>query len=264
MDPDDFAPITLDDPERYFARLDAFEASHWWPRAMRKIVLELVGRAIAGRSGVVAVDVGCGTGRLLGGLAAIPGVEAVLGIEPEPTAVARVDPRFSAIRASALNLPLREASVDVVCCLDVVQHLSPGGAERAFAEFARVLRAGGIAVVRGNAERRSGGLAGLRSRAREAGFELETATHLNMIPGAASELVAWLGRIQRGAGVGSPEGAGLPRESARGGGSRLLGWIAEGEARAVARWGVVLPWGHGSLITARKPRIDVDEKGPRG
>jgi 2-polyprenyl-6-hydroxyphenyl methylase/3-demethylubiquinone-9 3-methyltransferase len=48
--------------------------------------------------------------------------------------------------ASAVNLPLQDASVDVAVCTDVLVHLplSVGGAAVAVAEMARVLRPGGL------------------------------------------------------------------------------------------------------------------------
>ena len=57
------------------------------------------------------------------------------------------------LRASALNLPVPTASVDLVVTLDVLQHLPlDGGDVRALAEMARVLKPGGHLFVRTNGQ----------------------------------------------------------------------------------------------------------------
>jgi SAM-dependent methyltransferase len=107
--------------------------------------------AIGPSSGEVAVDVGCGTGAEVRRLAAMVGPQGrAIGIEPHPglrgVAVERsVGTGAEFVDGDAVSLPFDDASVDVLRCERVFQHLpDPAGAAR---EIARVLRPGGRAVV---------------------------------------------------------------------------------------------------------------------
>lgn len=97
------------------------------------------------------VDVGCGEGDHTLALARRFGF-CTLGIDPVPRHIdlARhaldaeaVDARF--VIGAAEALPVRSASVGLIWCREVLVHLPT--VERAFAEFRRVLRAGGRALV---------------------------------------------------------------------------------------------------------------------
>lgn len=83
-----------------------------------------------------AVDVGCSGGRHTRGLAERFGFD-VVGVDPlaEPPHLVGV----------AEDLPLADASVDLVWCRDVLSHVAD--LPRAFAEMRRVLRPGGRAMV---------------------------------------------------------------------------------------------------------------------
>lgn len=103
-----------------------------------------------------AVDVGCGKGRHSIELARRFGL-VVLGIDPverhlelsrvaleatnDPELLLRV--RFA--QATAESLPIADGSVDLIWCREVL-NLIPS-IERAFAEFARVLRVGGRTLI---------------------------------------------------------------------------------------------------------------------
>ncbi len=103
----------------------------------------------------VALDAGCGEGKHAVRLAIHFGFE-VLGVDPvqrhldlarearrdEPD---EISSRVSFSRGSVEDLPVADASVDLVWCRDVLAHV--GNLGRAYAEFARVLRPGGHAVV---------------------------------------------------------------------------------------------------------------------
>jgi 2-polyprenyl-6-hydroxyphenyl methylase/3-demethylubiquinone-9 3-methyltransferase len=101
-------------------------------------------------SGRVVVDVGAGGGYVSGLLrdrgARVVGVDvarrALLAARSHP------GPQQGAsyAEASALALPIADASVDVVVCTDVLVHLplSLGGPARAIAEVGRVLKPGGL------------------------------------------------------------------------------------------------------------------------
>lgn len=107
--------------------------------------------ALAPQAGETAVDVGSGTGAELRRLAAAVGdAGRAIGVEPHPGLRAVALERSAGtgatyVDAEATALPFDDASVDVIRCERVFQHLTdPAGAVR---EFARVLRPGGRVVV---------------------------------------------------------------------------------------------------------------------
>ncbi len=55
------AAPTIDDPA-YFVRLADVEARHWWALGMWRLASYWLDEALADRSGLRALDVGCGTG----------------------------------------------------------------------------------------------------------------------------------------------------------------------------------------------------------
>jgi ubiquinone/menaquinone biosynthesis C-methylase UbiE len=94
------------------------------------------------------LDVGCSTGHLLVDLrAAFPAAE-LAGVDAEaaglPSAHAAV-PDAPLMYASATDLPFADGVIDGLVALNLLEHLADDGA--ALAEFARVLRPGGRAVV---------------------------------------------------------------------------------------------------------------------
>ena len=112
-----------------------------------EVLFELVER-MGLPAGSRAVDVGCGEGRHSLELARRFGFD-VLGIDPVPRQieVARASGE-SGVRfevGAAEELPLAEASVDLVWCRDVLVHVAD--LERAYGEFSRVLRPGGRALI---------------------------------------------------------------------------------------------------------------------
>ena len=119
------------------------EREHWWFRAKRDIVRDAIGD---GRG--VAVDVGCGTGAVLADLTDL-GFHPLLGTDLDAHALALVASDapvgLGLARAVAEALPLRTGSVDVLCSLDVVEHLDDD--VLALKEYRRVLRPGARLVV---------------------------------------------------------------------------------------------------------------------
>nr|WP_221377525.1 class I SAM-dependent methyltransferase [Actinoplanes polyasparticus] len=87
--------------------------------------------------GARALDVGCGDGAHTTRLAARFGFR-VTGIDPVAAPGVHAAGR-------ATELPVASGSVDLIWCRDVLVHVTP--LDRAYAEFRRVLRPGGRAVV---------------------------------------------------------------------------------------------------------------------
>jgi SAM-dependent methyltransferase len=92
--------------------------------------------------GSLVVDVGCGDGTHSHRLAERFGF-SVVGIDPLPPGDAAARVRF--LRGSAEALPVEDEAADLVWCRDILVHVAD--LDRAFAEFHRVLRDGGHALV---------------------------------------------------------------------------------------------------------------------
>jgi SAM-dependent methyltransferase len=241
--------ITLDDPEAYFEVLARFEAEHWWSQALWRIVDHWLDRFMRGRSDLVALDVGSGAGLTLARLSTRVEVACAIGIEPSREALVHASRRRSGslVQGSALDLPFAPGSFDIITCLDVLQHLPASGDDRAAAEILRVLRPGGLAIVRGNAE-------SLRPARLRQLFATETsrvvrASHANMVGSMAQEV---RGRIWRRRHQANPAQGGLPRLATTGWSDRVMRVVGRAEAFAVGRMGVALPFGHSTIALVEK------------
>lgn len=119
--------------------VEQLAGDHWWFTAKRDWVREQL-QQVGGRG--LAVDVGCGPGPLLGELRAA-GFAAVVGTDAHPSPGVLV--------ADAARLPLPDACADLLCALDVVEHVA--GDVAALTEWARVLRPEGLLVLTAPAHR---------------------------------------------------------------------------------------------------------------
>ncbi|HUP84182.1 MAG TPA: glycosyltransferase [Acidimicrobiales bacterium] len=119
------------------------DRTHWWFRGKAALVATALART-GGARGFLA-DVGAGAG----GVTAMLGwdVDRVAVLEAGQTLVhhARHGNGMPAVRAAVAPVPLADASVDVICLLDVIEHLPDPSA--ALTEAARVLRGDGRLVV---------------------------------------------------------------------------------------------------------------------
>lgn len=122
------------------------EDSYWWFVARRRLILTLLKRRppATTESKPVILDVGCGTGATLQGLSQYG---RVVGLDSSRHALGRCRRRGQRELAQARgeNLPIADASADVVTALDLLEHIPDDAA--ALREFARVLRPGGILLV---------------------------------------------------------------------------------------------------------------------
>ncbi|WP_280397695.1 class I SAM-dependent methyltransferase [Nocardia carnea] len=124
----------------------------WFLGRHRRLLTELV-RASGARPGDDAVDIGCGPGKLVRALGAQVGPQgSVCGIDPAAAAVEynrRRDrhPHHRYERAPAQELPLADASIDVVTCTFVMHHIPEDQRDPAIAEMWRVLRPGGRVLL---------------------------------------------------------------------------------------------------------------------
>ncbi|MBS4730679.1 methyltransferase domain-containing protein [Mycobacterium sp. SM1] len=116
-----------------------------WGRYAWRIESAAVLRALGPVSGRRIVDVGCGTGRL-GALLAAQNAD-VIGIDVDAAMLAVAAPRLAGrlVRADAMALPLRDASVDAAVTVATLEFTTDPA--RALAEMARITRPGGRLVA---------------------------------------------------------------------------------------------------------------------
>jgi SAM-dependent methyltransferase len=257
--------MTIDEPG-YFERLARAEAGHWWSRAMWRMASGWLSDAIRGRRGLAALDVGCGAGSNLIRLAGLREVGRVVGLEPAPGALrlARQQRGFEIVEGSALALPFGDRSFDVVTCFDVLQHLADDGDRVASRETLRVLKPGGVVVIRANSAgfgpgRQRGGsayrLGELAEVIGSVGLKIRKASYANGLPALAQEA---RGRLRFLAG---PRGRTWRAHPGEGGlriavpsrrVNRIMGLIAGSERQVAKALGVGLPFGHSTLILAER------------
>ena len=132
-------------PEEY-ARMFAAEDRQWWYAGMRAISLALLGPVPPGQAAPRLLDCGCGTGAIVTHLAARG---RAVGVDLSPEALRLARTRGAAVaRAGLLGLPFPDATFDVVTSFDVIYHRWVADDAAAVREMARVLRPGGLLLLR--------------------------------------------------------------------------------------------------------------------
>lgn len=171
-------------------RMQAVDRTHWWFRSKAAFVATALRRTAGpAREAGWLLDAGGGSG----------GVSAMLGWPIDRVAVvegnsilistAKRHLGLAAVQGSVHGLPADSASIDVVCLLDVIEHLADP--RSALVEAARVLRPDGRLIVNVPAHRwlwsaadvqlghhRRYTRASLRAELRSAGFEPVVLTHV--------------------------------------------------------------------------------------
>ena len=126
----------------YYREYRQVEDVHWWFVGRRRILLQILDRYV-GRSadgGRRILDVGCGTGTMLGYLAAYGKAQGV-DIDEEAVGYCHERGLLDVSQGEAANLPFDAATFDLVTALDVIEHLDDDA--EALSEIRRVLRPGG-------------------------------------------------------------------------------------------------------------------------
>ncbi|MFA5121019.1 methyltransferase domain-containing protein [Zavarzinia sp.] len=123
--------------------------------AMRRQALPLLRRVIAGRDlrGLRVADIGCGTGGLIADMKATWPQLHVTALDLSPAYLRRVRRRLQGrgrlgfVQAKAEALPFADESLDALTCVYLFHELPPRVREEVAAEFARVLKPRGAAIV---------------------------------------------------------------------------------------------------------------------
>lgn len=282
------------EPE-YYQRLYDIEENHWWAQGMRDAMVALLKKPTSGMRNIEVLDIGCGTGYLL------DFVQKHYPLAGEPTGLDYSEHalKFCEMRGatklvlgSATDVPLPSSSVDLIICIDTIQHLAGSGADdQAIAEFKRLLKPGGLVYLRTNSSWGRVKLSGadkdqyrrydvptVTNMLRQAGFVVERATYLNTLPSAFGALREYVNAFKNkgnshghdhghdhGHSHGAPSHGLTNTTKAIGPGlaiknyAKNLGWLnnlmhkeLELEA-ALLSANIDLPFGHSSGFVARKP-----------
>jgi SAM-dependent methyltransferase len=129
-----------------YQRMFELEDTHWWYAGMRAISFALLDVSLPKADGLRLLDAGCGTGNHLTHLA-LRGRSVGVDISEDALRFCRVR-GVTVARASVVNMPFENETFDVVTCLDVLYHRWVTQDAAAVRELARVLRPGGVLLVR--------------------------------------------------------------------------------------------------------------------
>jgi SAM-dependent methyltransferase len=123
------------------------EEHHWWYAGMRHVALAVLDRALEGRRGLRILDAGCGTG---GTTIELRRFGDVFGVDLawEALEPARGRGLRDLARASIEHLPFADASFDAAPSFEVVYHLGVASDTSALREIRRVIKPGGLFMLR--------------------------------------------------------------------------------------------------------------------
>lgn len=169
------------------------ERRHFWFRGFRFFVVPLLERAAAGRSGLILLDCGCGTGNnleLLGRFGRAFGFD----LTASGLAFGSQAGRSRLVRASVGAIPFPDDAFDVVTSFDVLYSLSGTVEHAAIREMFRVARPGAwllinvaaMEMLRGDHsvlshERRRYSRGSLTKLVSDAGFSIDRITYTNAV-----------------------------------------------------------------------------------
>ncbi len=131
------------EPKAYetFAQL---EDSHFWFVARRKIFFDLLDRVVAGRVDLRVLEIGCGTGGMLGPLSRYGDVHG-LDISHDCMQFCRQRGFRRMVTGSGYRLPYADNSFDLVTLFDTIEHIPDD--RQVLEEARRVLRPGGQVFI---------------------------------------------------------------------------------------------------------------------
>lgn len=129
----------------FYAEYYEIEHVHWWFLGRWRIFADLLDEVLGQRRGTVrALDVGCGTGTWLGHLEAF-GPAFGVDYSADAARFCRSRGREHVVQGSAVELPVADASFDLVCALDMLEHVQDDIAS--LRELGRVCCPGGHVLV---------------------------------------------------------------------------------------------------------------------
>lgn len=134
------------DKEQYEI-LYRMEQTHWWYLGMQRIVGSLLDKYLEKKDGLRILDAGCGTGGMAGYLQRFGSVAGIDVADEALRGCRRRDLRCLA-QASVERLPFAGESFDLLTSFDVLYHKAVVNDRQALREFHRVLKPGGMLLLR--------------------------------------------------------------------------------------------------------------------
>jgi SAM-dependent methyltransferase len=132
-----------------FENIARSERDFWWFRGMRSVLFHLLDPLVRNRGIRTVLEAGCGTGHFARELERRYRWQMVPSdLSGEGLRRARGLGGTRLCQADATALPFSNGAFDAVFSMDVVVHLARGGEARAIREMARVIRRGGMLVMR--------------------------------------------------------------------------------------------------------------------
>jgi SAM-dependent methyltransferase len=128
-----------------YRQFQELEERHWWFRGRRSVYLGLLDRHLAGERPARALDLGCGVGGFLPGLARLAGAVFPADLSREALVCCRERGFGRGVVCDGYALPYADGSFDLVCLFDAIEHIEDDA--RALREVARVLRPGGLLIA---------------------------------------------------------------------------------------------------------------------
>lgn len=190
-----------------FHTLERAEHDLWWFQGMRQILFGMLDPLVSARKIHRVLEAGSGTGHMSSLLAQRYGWTMYpIDLAWEGISQTERSCQTRPAQADITACPFRDDAFDALVSLDVLVHLMPGAESGALREFARVLRPGGLLVLRVSAldilrsrhsefthERQRFTRHRLVSAARAAGFEILRCTYANalLLPVAFARFRIW-------------------------------------------------------------------------
>jgi SAM-dependent methyltransferase len=190
-----------------FANIVRCERDMWWFRGQRLILANLLRPLLPGRSIRRVLEAGCGTGFQSAQFTADYGWRMFpLDLDAEGLRHAHAAGGERLTQGDISHLPFCDAAFDAVVSLDVLVHFPRGTEQQGLTELVRVLRPGGLFVVRVSAldilrsrhslfahERQRFTRGRLQQAASQAGIRLLRCTYANslLLPVALAKFRVW-------------------------------------------------------------------------
>ncbi|MCA8971889.1 MAG: class I SAM-dependent methyltransferase [Planctomycetes bacterium] len=244
-----------------YQQFEELEETHFWFRGRRAIFFSLLEDLFPGRRDLDILEIGCGAGGLLRRLVRF-GNSVGVELYPDLAAVCRERSTRPTVCGNAYALPFPDASFDLVCLFDTIEHI-PDEA-RALAEIRRVLRPGGYVffsvpayqwlwsnndVVAHHFRRYTKGR--LKAPLRAAGFEARKLSYFNTVLFPVIAPIVLLGNLkQKIFGLKDPKKTNLSFTMppfCHG----ILAGIMGGERHVIRK--LSMPFGHSMIGVFQKP-----------